>query len=566
MKRALLLFFTSFVFFSVMAIPAKPGLWRVLTLLDGTEVRAELCGDEFTHYWKSEDGLCYRESQQEGFFERCDLSSISERSTAKRQRRSVKNQTRAKLRVNHTPYTGKKKGLIILVQFSNLSFQESHTKELYNDILNKENYVNDELGFKGSVKDYFLAQSNGQFELDFDIVGPLTMPNKYGYYGANDQDGNDSNPGLMTATACEMADEYVNYKDYDWDGDGEVDQVFIIFAGEGEAAGGGANTIWPHEWHLQYATGYEKKLTLDDTVIDTYACGPELMRRGSGIQSVVGIEGIGTICHEFTHCLGIPDMYDTAYNGNSGSPNYGMNRWDLMDQGSYNSGSFIPAGYTSFEKMSCGWLTPIILENDTTITGMKALSENGEAYILYNDAHQDEFFLLENRQKTGWDAGLPGAGLLVIHVDYDEELWQYNLVNNTTAYNGYNKFQRCTIIAADGEYASGQEFVATDPYPYNGNNKLTDNSTPRAYLNNKNSDGKKYMSKPITDITLTDGLISFNFKNEVKNRIPAGISSMIVDQQKDNSSIYNLHGRYMGTELNALPKGVYIIGGKKIIK
>ena len=95
---------------------------------------------------------------------------------------------------------------------------------------------------------------------------------------------------------------------------------------------------------------------------------------------------------------------------------------------------------------------------------------------------------------------------------------------------------------------------------------LTDNSTPRAYLNNKNSDGKKLMSKPITDITLTDGLISFNFKNEVKNRIPAGISSMIVDQQKDNSSIYDLHGRYMGTDLNALPKGVYIIGGKKIIK
>ena len=564
MKKFLLLLVSSLAFLSAMAIPAKPGLWRVLTLTNGSQVRAELKGDEFMHFWKGEDGKCYRETDKEDVFELLDIESAQKKSSPVRIQRQKMNRAKAHRNMKTNSYVGSKKGLILLVEFTNKTFEETHTKELYNDILNKVNYSDEGLGFKGSVKDYFLTQSNGQFELDFDIVGPLKMPKTYGYYGANDTNGNDTNPGLMTATACEMADEYVNFQDYDWDGDGEVDQVFVIFTGEGEAAGGGANTIWPHEWHLQYSD-YGKTLTLDNTVIDTYACGPELMRRGVGIQSVVGIEGIGTICHEFTHCLGIPDMYDTGYDGNSGTPNYGMNRWDLMDKGSYNDGSFTPAGYTSFEKMCCGWMSPIILEDDTTITGMKALSEGGEAYILYNDAHQDEFFLLENRQKTGWDAALPGAGLLVIHVDYDEELWTYNLVNNTTAYSGYNKFQRCTIIAADNEYATDEQFAATDPFPYESFNKLTDSSTPRAYLNNKNSDGKKYMSKPITDITMTDGLISFNFKNEVKNRIPAGITTIPVETM-NRGFIYDLHGRYVGTDMNALKKGIYIIDGKKVVK
>ena len=129
------------------------------------------------------------------------------------------------------------------------------------------------------------------------------------------------------------------------------------------------------------------------------------------------IEGIGTICHEFTHCLGLPDIYDTAYGGG-----YGMGYWDLMNSGSYNSNGYIPAGFTSYEKMYCGWSQPIELKNDTVITGMKPLSEGGESYIIYNDANRNEYYLLENRQKTGWDAGIPGNGLLVIHVDYDPTL------------------------------------------------------------------------------------------------------------------------------------------------
>lgn len=553
MRRFTLLFSFFVLAISVYAVPALPGQWKVLTLADGTQVRAELKGDEFGHYWKAVDGNCYIESAQEGIFQLCDSKRIAEKAQAKRavRKQVVRRKTSFGGRNN---FVGKKKGLLILAQFKNKEFEEEHTLDLYKDIANKVGFTSD-LGFKGSVKDYFLDQSNNKFEIDFDVVGPLPLPENYGYYGAPNGDSNDTYPGLMAATACQLADEYVDFKDYDWDGDGEVEQVFIIYAGLGQAAGGDANTIWPHEWHLQYSD-YGSKLSLDGVTIDTYACGAELTTVGH-ITGGCGIEGIGTICHEYTHCLGIPDMYDTD------GENYGMANWDLMCSGSYNGDSFSPAGYTSYERMCCGWLDPIVLNDDTVITGMKALGDGGEAYIIYNDAHRDEYYLLENRQQKGWDEGLAGSGLLVIHVDYVEELWAYNLVNNTTSYNGYNEQQRCTIIPADGDF--GNHDIGTDVYPSNGNNKLTDRSTPRAYLYNKNTDGRLYMTKPITDITHTDGLISFVFKNQLKNKVPTAITTLDMKKSSSNN-IYDLNGRYVGTDINNLQKGIYIINGKKVVK
>ena len=538
------------------SIPARPGQWKLLTLANGTQVKAELNGDEYAHYWMSENGDCYTETQQPGIYQLTTREAIKNQALKKRNiKKAATARTRSVIGGKHEPYTGKKKGLILLVDFQNKKFQDDHTPELYKDIMNKVGFTS-ELGFKGSVKDYFLAQSYGQFELDFDVIGPLTMPKTYGYYGANSQ-GNDTNPGLMVATACQMADEYVNFKDYDWDGDGEVDQVFVIYAGLGEAAGGDANTIWPHESHLQY-NDYGKNLTLDETIVDTYACGPELIKRGRS-ESTIGIEGIGTICHEFTHCLGIPDMYDTGYS------NFGMYQWDLMSSGSYNGNSFSPANYTSYERMYCGWKQPIVLKNDTVVTDMKAIGDGGDFYIIYNDAHPDEYYLLENRQKTGWDEALPGSGLLVLHVDYDEELWHYNLVNNTTAYDGYNTHQRCTIIPADNSLISSVEDAANDPFPYAGNDSLTNKSLPRAELYNLNPDGIHYTSKPVTNIKLTDGEISFKFQNLVGSGT-SGIQWANKPEATEPAIIYTLDGRNLGTNPSALPKGIYIIGGRKVIR
>ena len=558
MKHFYFLFIMLLQVVAVSGNPALPGQWKMLTLADGSQVNAELKGDKFCHYWQTSDGRCFSEKNTTGVYELVSLQELQKNALEKRVPHKVMNRysTRSIIGGEHEPYTGKKKGLILLVDFTNKKFEDDHTPELYNDIANKVGFQSD-LGFIGSVKDYFLAQSGGLFELDFDVVGPLSMPKTYGYYGANTK-GDDTNPGLMIATACEMADEYVDFKDYDWDGDGEVDQVFVIFAGLGEAAGGDANTIWPHEWHLQY-NDYGKTLTLDDVIIDTYACGPELsiMQSYTGYKTV--IEGIGTICHEFTHCLGIPDIYDTAYGGG-----YGMGAWDLMSSGSYNGNSYIPAGFTSYEKMYCGWSQPIELKNDTTITDMKPLSEGGESYIIYNDANRNEYYLLENRQKTGWDAAIPGNGLLVIHVDYDPICWQYNFVNNYTSHPEYNDHERLTVIAADNNRNTSD--AATDAYPYKEKDSLTNNSLPRAELYNLNPDGIHYTSKPITNIKQENGLVSFVFKNQVKNKSDETGIKNVLSIPENRKYIYALRGRNLGTDASALPKGVYIIDGKKVVK
>lgn len=559
MKKVILLLFLAAISLTVHAIPARPGQWKLLTLKDGVTVNAELQGDEFAHYWMSAEGTCYVESKTPGIFEPTTLFWLQQQAAEKRQMRALmqRAKTRTVIGGEHEPYIGKKKGLILLVDFQNKKFLEEHTHDLYNDILNKVGFSSDE-GFKGSVKDYFLSQSYGQFELDFDVVGPLTMPKTYGYYGANTQN-NDTNPGLMIATACEMADEFVNFKDYDWDGDGEVDQVFVLFAGLGEAAGGDVNTIWPHEWVLQ-SSDYGKTLTLDDVIIDTYACGPELTKRGRS-ESTIGIDGIGTICHEFSHCLGLPDMYDTS---SEKVRNYAMSNWDVMSSGSYNGGSFSPAAFTSYERMYCGWRQPVVLEKDVVVTDMKAIDDGGDFYIIYNDAAPKEYYLLENRQQKGWDEGVAGSGLLVLHVDFDEELWMYNLVNNTTSYDGYNSHQRCTIIPADNNF--GNNDIATDVYPFNEKDSLTNNSLPRAELYNLNPDGIHYTSKPISKIRMENGVISFEFKNMVKGSPETAIKATAIHEIQNSSEIYDLRGRSLGTDAGKLGKGVYIQGGKKIVR
>ena len=557
MKYFYLLFFMLLQLLTVSANPVLPGQWRILNLEDGSQVEAELKGDEFCHFWQTADGRCFVETSTAGVYQPAILTDLQNRSFNNRKANiePAKRRTRTIIGGDHQPYVGKKKGLLLLVDFQNKKFEDDHTPDLYKDIANKVGFTSD-LGFVGSMKDYFMAQSGDQFELEFDVVGPLTMPKTYGYYGANTQ-GNDTNPRLMIGTACEMADEYVNFKDYDWDDDGEVDLVYVIYAGLGEAAGGDANTIWPHKSALHFT--YGDPLQFDGVKVDTYACGPELTVKRTYTGTKTIIEGIGTICHEFSHCLGLPDVYDTSYGGG-----YGMDAWDLMNSGSYNGDSYIPAGYTSYEKFYCGWLQPIELKNDTTITGMKPLSEGGEAYIIYNDANRNEYYLLENRQLTGWDAAIPGHGLLVIHVDYDSLAWQYNFVNNYTSYPKYNNHERLTVIAADNNRSSSD--AATDAYPYQDNNSLTNISLPRAELYNLNPDGIHYTSKPITNIKEENGLISFEFKNEVKNRSSETAIRSISSASDKRKTIYNLQGRDMGTNPSALPKGIYIIDGKKVVK
>lgn len=493
------------------AVPARRGLSKTVTLADGTKVKVELRGDEHGHYWQSADGVRYVASETKGIYKVADMEAIRRNASARRKTMSAP-RTKKMAKAAKTSgaakaspaYTGTKKGLLILAQFPDKKFESSHDLALYKQIVNGQNYSDASLGFRGSVRDYFRDQSDGQFDFDIDVVGPVTVSQNYAYYGGNNLAGNDNHPEEMVAEACKLADAAVNFKDYDWDGDGEVDQIFVVYAGHGEASWDDEDTIWPHAWSLKDAAGIT--LTLDGVRVNSYACSCEL-----GTDD--GIDGIGAICHEFSHCFGLMDMYDTSYSGN-----FGMCSWSLMADGSYNSGGFIPAEYTSFEKMSVGWKQPIEMTGDMEVKNLKPYSDGGDAYILYNEANRNEFFLLENRQYVGWDAGLEDYGLLAIHVDYDAGVWAYNEVNTTVDTYSGNNHQRCTVIPADGVYDSewyeGIEYFygSGDPFKQATATSLT-NSTKYASLYNTNTDGTKRMNKSVTDITLnSDRTMSFNLK------------------------------------------------------
>ena len=493
----------------VSAVPARRGLWKTLKLAEGTEVRAELRGDEFCHYWQSADGTRYV-SNGDGW------TTVSQSATARagsRRKAQATQMRRTRKATQFNTLRGEKKGIIILAEFADMKFKANHTRELFNDMANKEGFYST-IGFNGSAYDYFKAQSNGQFLLTFDVAGPVQLPGTVAYYGTDVpydgetevSEGNDAHAGEMVAQACRAVADSIDFAHYDWDGDGEADQVVVIFAGKGQADGGKAETIWPHEFALQYGD-YGQRLHIGTTYVNTYAVVNEL--QGSGKHS-----GIGTLCHEFSHCLGLMDMYDTMNN-----TNFGMGMWSLMDEGSYNGDGFQPAGYTSFEKMSCGWLTPVELTADTVVTDMQPLSQNGEAYLIRNDNWSDEYYLLENRQLTGWDASLPNGGLLVLHVDYDADIWAYNIVNSyDTYYDSHgrrhaNDHQRCTIFHADnksGIYTWAD--IKGDTYPYRDNDSLTNTSYPAAATYHDNSRGQKLMDRAVTRITQnTDKTMGFVF-------------------------------------------------------
>ena len=493
-----------------MAVPAKRGQWKTVTLADGSKVRVELRGDEFINYWQAEDGRRFVRNAATAKYELADMTKLRERAQAIRKSINIKGGTqnapaRTATRITSSPYTGQKKGLVILINFPDRRFTHG-SPALYERILNEENFT-DPVGFVGSVSDYFRDQSNDAFNLTFDVAGPYTMPEGYAYYGG-DVPSRDANMAEMWRYALRAADEDVDYKDYDWNGDGQVEQVFFIYAGLGQANGGEEETIWPHKSAVANED-WTEYLVFDGVRVFDYACSCECqpaayeLEGDTYVVSETKIDGIGTICHEFSHCLGLADLYDIDYSGG-----YGMDAWDLMSSGSYNGNSFRPACYTGAERMWIGWKQPIELTEATEINGMKSLENGGESYIIRNDANPDEYYILDNRQPDGrWDAGLPGAGLLITHVDYDQGVWDSNGPNDDP------KHQRCTPIPADGNYL-GQyiENIAGDAYPYGSNNSLTNESTPAATVNTKNIDGTNYMNKPITDITQNpDGTISFNF-------------------------------------------------------
>lgn len=582
MKKLYLMLSMLFAFgIAANAVPAKK-LQKVITLANGTQVSVELRGDEYLSWWEGTDGTAYRATADENVFEAFDLEAQKPAAAARRARTEqgrvarlarVKNSLKGaddKMRGlggDHITYKGVKKGLVVLVDFKNKKFADGHDLEYYKNVINGKDFSDEEEGYVGSVRDYFLAQSNGQFELDFDVVGPVTMSKNYGYYGNDGAYQKDEKVYEMIKEACDGIQDKVNLKDYDWDGDGEADQVFFLYAGLGQASGGSAGTVWPHESELRHwPCGV---LSYPTGKINTYACANEMQPETQGSSRYISA-GIGTICHEFSHCLGFADMYDTT-----GGGGYGMSVFDVMDQGSYNGNGFVPCNYTAFERIYAGWVEAIELESPATVKDMKSVSDYGRPFIMYNYKNTNEYFLMENRQNTGWDKGLYGSnGLLIVHVNYVPSRWANNSVNSSA-----EKIQCCTVVNADGSRENTQYSLQGDLYPYEVkgvtmNDEFTDESEPAAKLYTKNSDNSYALGIPITNIKRSKGSISFlvcggdanNVIDNTFNGVVDGINGVTVANKTVDNRIYSIDGRYLGTDASALGKGIYVVGGKKIVK
>ncbi|WP_337387539.1 M6 family metalloprotease domain-containing protein [Prevotella sp.] len=503
MRKMILTASIALVALAASAVPAKRGLWRNVQLAGGGTVRVQLVGDEHIHFYVSEDGTRYSLDSATGLYSPMSDAQMSAKTSRAAARRKVignKMRPRRVGTIDKSVFQGTKKAIVILAQYTDKKFTADNSLDLYKKAINGINYKDGD--FRGSVRDYFRAQSNGQFDIDFDVVGVCPLKYPYSHYGKNVGD-DEPNTYEMIVEACQWAhNNGTDFSKYDWNGDGKVDQVYVIYAGLGEADGGTTNTVWPHMFYLSAYEGteyYGKGLTLDGVTIDTYACGPEL--QGDGRNN-----GVGTFCHEFSHCMGFPDLYD--YN----SSWFGMGKFDLMDSGSYNGDGYLPAGYSAAEKSDCGWIELKDMTNITetvNVTDMAPQTQNGDAYIIKNKGNENEYFVVEYRAKDGWDAEIPGEGIMITHIDFDQDIWDYNTANTKGQYYKGDKLytnnhMRWTIKHANNTTSTDYLKQIDALYPYNSNNKLTRTSKPTSSLYNTNSDGTNFMHVDITNMAVDE--------------------------------------------------------------
>ena len=394
------------------------------------------------------------------------------------------------------------RGLLILVNFSDITFNERNNQLAFDSLANGENYTYN--GATGSCKSYFEVQSNGQYSPEFDVIGPVTLPQTSAYYATNDAVGNDKYVVDFVVDACKAADEQgVDFSQYDNDNNGVVDFIYIIYAGYAESEGAPSTTMWPHNWDLISALyfGYSnmdeyyansasdfKLPEIDGKLLNNYACSNEL-RKSTDTRA-----GIGTICHEFSHVLGLPDYYLTTQ-----SPvvaqRYTPGAWSLMGYGNYLNNGNTPPNYSVYDKYYLGWLEPEALSKSQSLE----IPADGETtyMISRNERHveagpyrTDTVYYLENRQQEGWDTYLPGHGLLIWRVIFDEKDWYSNCPNDYIA--------RYLLVSA---VKASSPYTTTDPkpeVPFPGSKNVTQFETFSA-LNR------------IENILETDGLITCDF-------------------------------------------------------
>lgn len=455
MKKLLsLLSFIFLSFFSAYAVKAYPGLIEI-TQPDGTIVNVYLHGDENFSYMTSEDGYLLKYNDL-GFVEYARLRSNNIIESTGIQARNIQNRAQIELDYLKTaqkverfheklkniesaiveekfqtqyaqagysnegfPLKGSPKSLVILVNFSNLKFKSPTANADFTRMLNQYNYS--ENSATGSARDYFRTSSNGVFEPNFVVVGPYDLPQATTYYGKDENGRIDLRAGNLIIDACAAADADIDFTEYDTNGDGYIDNVFIYYAGYNQAEGGGVNTVWPHRSAIASVEMY-----YDGVRIYDYACTSEFRSNKGGIMC-----GIGTFCHEFGHVLSLPDLYAT-----NNATHATLESWDIMASGSYNNSGRTPPTYSAYERFYLGWLTPMQLTDGAY--NLEPIALSNRAYIVADTTHNmngknpnpTEFFLLENRHEDFEHDGVQANGLLITRVDYNRSRWNSNTVNN----------------------------------------------------------------------------------------------------------------------------------------
>ena len=463
--------------------------------------------------------------------------------------------------VPYFPHTGSPKALVILAEFSDTTFTIQNTKQVFTNYLMNEGHFSETAyaqnrNYKG-VRGYFKDCSYGQFTPTFDVVGPVKLPKPQTYYGAR----NDNITDLMT-DACNAVDNEVDFSQYDANGDGLVDLVYIIYAGHSANYRGNASTdIWPKS-----GTTILSK-TFDGKSIRRYGVSNELAGRENKKKEKETINGIGLFCHEFSHTLGLPDIY--AYKTDAEDQNdQGMELWDLMDGGTEVQGGRVPSPYLAWEREAMGWMSIDTLTTDCHIANLKTIDNGGKAYKILNPSASNEYIVLQSIQKGGWYQGWGNGsypkGLLVYRISYSS-----NKVNVFDFPNNVKGKPRVIVVPADGKVLSAQNAGGSwdtyitqhneDLYPYNG----VDSIKGFKMFN------EAILGRSMFNIVETDGAdtenryVSFDFRD----RITTGIyNTTVTELTISDNRIYTLDGRYVGTDRNALPHGIYIQNRRKFIK
>ncbi len=467
------------------------------------------------------------------------------------------------------------KQMVVLFEFTDSAFHREDVRAAYDKIFNQTGY-NEGQG-AGCVADYFRDQSGGLLNLSFDVYGPVKVSGKAQPYDAPTKDTRNYGRTQMEEATRKVleANPGVDYSQYDWNGDGTIEQVIFVYAGPGgnksqELCYG---HIWPN------TSSFSTITTPDGKKIYNYTCSAELWQANSRRSC-----GIGTICHEFTHSLGLPDIYPV---GND-LPKSTVDEWDLMDGGNFTNLGWCPPNFSPLEKMLMGWLQPVELTEATSVTALKPAAEGGTVYQVKHTAN--EYLLLENRQWNGWDKGLPGKGLVVYQVDYAASAWSGNRVNSFKEENNF----RYKIVHADnilyddwvdlavsrGVTSLNQLYkntgrlnsmlLSTSSYPWSTdsttfvNNELTDTSVPATIMHNNNSAGVKLLGKPITNIQMSeDGLVSFDFMGGTTGIKNVNLNGNGNVNGNDFQSVYDLSGRLVfNGNGNVNGNGVYLVRDK----